>query len=101
MHTLAHDVCDDEHPQGQEFCANLFYSIVGVSAAQLNKTMMSFYLDHLPAGSSTEPIVHYAQLTLYENEFKRFDYGIEGNMEHYGTTTPPEYDLSKVQGTMQ
>lgn len=63
----------------------------------LIRTMIPVYLDHVPAGTSTRPIVHYAQLHTYDSEFKKFDFGNEQeNLEHYGTSQPPVYDLSKV-----
>ena len=58
--------------------------------------MMPIYLDNLPAGSSTRPFVHYAQLHLLENEFRKFDFGKEENIERYGSEIPPSYDLSKI-----
>ena len=59
--------------------------------------MVPEYMDHIPAGMSTRPIVHYAQLNLYDHEFKKYDYGNpELNMDAYGTPVPPNYDLSKI-----
>jgi lysosomal acid lipase/cholesteryl ester hydrolase len=59
--------------------------------------MIPVYLDHIPAGTSTRPIVHYAQLHENDNQFKKYDYGNpDENIAHYGTPEPPEYDLSKV-----
>lgn len=29
-------------------------------------------------------------------KFCKYDYGVSGNLRHYNTKTPPEYDLSKV-----
>lgn len=96
MHWLAHEFCDDEHPLSEQICANLFFLIAGVNYDQLNVTMLSFYLDHLPAGSSTQTFVHYAQLYLNKDNFVRYDYGEEGNIDHYGTPSPPAFDLTKV-----
>jgi len=59
--------------------------------------MIPVYLDHIPAGASTRPFVHYAQLHQLDNKFKKYDYGSsEANIDHYGTPEPPEYDLSKI-----
>ena len=32
--------------------------------------MIPIYLDHVPAGSSTRPFVHYAQLSQLERQFR-------------------------------
>ena len=62
------------------------------------RTMIPFYLDHVPSGSSTRPFVHYAQLHLLDREFRKFDFGSpEKNIEHYGVSIPPKHDLSKVK----
>ena len=62
------------------------------------RTMIPFYLDHVPSGSSTRPFVHYAQLHLLDREFRKFDFGSpEKNTEHYGVSIPPKHDLSKVK----
>ena len=52
-------------------------------------------------GVSTDSLLHYAQLLRgRKNEplFQKFDYGSAAvNIQHYGTATPPLYDLSLVQ----
>lgn len=51
---------------------------------------------HTPAGTSTWNIIHWAQMTR-SGRVQRFDYGSRGeNMRHYGQTTPPLYNLSRV-----
>jgi pimeloyl-ACP methyl ester carboxylesterase len=65
-----------------------------------HRTMVPLYLDAIPAGTSTRPIVHYAQLHLLNdpNEFRKFDFGNEQeNIQHYGTPDPPLHDLNNVQ----
>lgn len=59
-HFLAHEVCDDEHPLYERLCGNVF-ELLGVTPGKLNESMLSFYVDHLPAGISTYQAVHYAQ----------------------------------------
>ena len=60
--------------------------------------MSPVYLDHVPSGTSTRPIVHYAQLHDYDMEFKKFDFGNQDeNIEHYGSATPPAYNFENVQ----
>ena len=62
--------------------------------------MIPVYLDHFPGGSSTRPFVHYAQLHSYDYEFKKFDFGQDENMQRYGQTEPPHYDLKNVQAPL-
>ena len=33
---------------------------------------------------------------LYSGHFGRYDYGTQGNMQHYNATNPPSFDLSHV-----
>ncbi len=62
----------------------------------INASMISFYLDHYPGGSTIEMFVHYSQNGLTPGEFNKYNFGEEGNMEHYGQPTPPAYDLSQA-----
>ena len=60
--------------------------------------MVPIYLDHIPSGSSTRPFVHYAQLSLLNREFKKYDFGnADKNIEHYGVPVPPNHDLTNVK----
>lgn len=93
FHYLAHEVCDDEHPVTEQICANF----LGINEDQLNVSMISFYLDHLPAGTSSETFVHYTQLFLKGNDaFDRYDWGPEENMVRYGQVDPPPMDFSLI-----
>lgn len=75
----------------------MFINVYGVESHLLNKSMLSFYIDHLPAGCSTQSFVHYTQLKISGNDtFSRYDWGPEENLERYGQATPPEIDLTKV-----
>ncbi|XP_064487854.1 lysosomal acid lipase/cholesteryl ester hydrolase-like [Ornithodoros turicata] len=68
---------------------------VGASHYQLNKTRIPVYTAHMPAGTTTKNLVHYAQMYRKKN-FVKFDYGSEENMVVYGQPEPPEYDLSRI-----
>jgi hypothetical protein len=54
------------------------------------------YIGHTPAGTSVKNMAHWAQM-VRQNRFQKYDYGIIGNVLHYGSAFPPQYDLSKVQ----
>ncbi|VVC30971.1 Alpha/beta hydrolase fold-1,Alpha/Beta hydrolase fold [Cinara cedri] len=48
-----------------------------------------------PQPTSVKVMTHYYQL-IHENYFRKYDYGKIGNIKHYNSTTPPNYDLSKI-----
>jgi hypothetical protein len=54
------------------------------------------YMSNLPSGAGYRNFLHYAQLIQQPTEcFKRWDYeSDEKNLEVYGQTSPPDYDLS-------
>uniref|UniRef100_A0A1B6LG62 Uncharacterized protein n=2 Tax=Graphocephala atropunctata TaxID=36148 RepID=A0A1B6LG62_9HEMI len=52
-------------------------------------------LGHVPAGTSTKTLVHYAQ-EIKSRMFQKYDYGAERNIILYNSTTPPLYNLSQV-----
>lgn len=59
--------------------------------------MISFYLDNVPAGTSSETFVHYTQLYVKGNDaFDRYDWGAEENLIRYGQIEAPAMDLSKI-----
>jgi lysosomal acid lipase/cholesteryl ester hydrolase len=57
---------------------------------------MPIILNHTPAGTSTKTIIHYGQ-EIKSGQFQQYDYGTTGNIKMYNQTTPPTYDLSKIQ----
>ncbi|CAN7938446.1 unnamed protein product, partial [Ixodes hexagonus] len=77
------------------FCFIPINIVVGASQEQLNRTRIPVYIAHMPAGTSTQNIVHYAQM-YQAKDFIMFDYGTERNNDMYGQDTPPEYPLEKI-----
>lgn len=84
-------------PQGlQPLCTNLIFVLVGYNQEQLNEDRLPVYLSHTPAGTSAWNIVHFGQNYL-SGKFRRFDLGNEKkNIDLYGQSSPPEYDLTKI-----
>jgi len=82
------------------FCENIFFFIGGCNTAancdpgNMNLSQVPVYSGHI-GGASVQCLVHYLQLARVST-FQYYDYGPEGNMQHYNTTTPPDYDLTKV-----
>ena len=44
--------------------------IIITSIINIFRTMIPIYLDHVPAGSSLRPFVHYAQLSKLNQQFR-------------------------------
>ena len=42
-------------------CTNIVFLLCGYDAPQMNQTMMSTIASHIPAGTSSYTILHYAQ----------------------------------------
>ncbi|XP_033209290.1 lipase 3-like isoform X2 [Belonocnema kinseyi] len=87
-------VCD-ETSFIQPLCVNLLFILCGFSPSQMNLTWLPIELAHLPAGASLKQFAHYAQL-IKSNKFRKFDYGLTGNLKKYGKLFPPDYNLSKI-----
>ena len=49
----------------------------------------------IPSQTSVKNVQHFAQ--IHDNRrFQDFDYGSQGNMNRYGSETPPEFDLTQI-----
>lgn len=49
---------------------------------------------HVPAGASLKQFYHFGQL-IKSDRFCQYDYGRSENLQIYGQTSPPDYDLKK------
>lgn len=52
---------------------------------------------HFPAGTSLNSLIHYAQI-LKAKQFQYYDYGKNGNEDHYGQKTPPIIPIQNIRG---
>ncbi|CAH2056966.1 unnamed protein product, partial [Iphiclides podalirius] len=59
-----------------------------------NETLRTLF-GHFPAGTSVHNLVRYGQ-SMRSAKFEKFDYGKTKNLEVYGSSRPPEYNLSAV-----
>ena len=60
MDFIANLVCTESNPL--EFvCENIVFLLCGYDEAQMNSTMMATVASHIPAGTSSYTIIHYAQ----------------------------------------
>ncbi|KAK4577436.1 hypothetical protein RGQ29_027797 [Quercus rubra] len=54
------------------------------------------FLDHAPQSTSTKNMIHLSQM-LRAGNIAKYDYGDESeNMKHYGQSTPPLYNLTRI-----
>lgn len=79
----------------QPLCTNALFAICGFNKDQMNATMLPIIMGHTPAGSSTNQLLHFAQ-EINSGKFRQWDYGMLGNLDHYGSISPPNYKLAKV-----
>ncbi|GLH01895.1 Lipase 3, partial [Gryllus bimaculatus] len=86
--------CQDNAPT-QEVCSNVMFLIAGWDSQQLNKTQLPVILSHFPGGASTKQILHYAQ-EVVSGQFRQWDYGVISNTYFYGSSKPPNYNLTRV-----
>lgn len=76
-------------------CENIIFLLCGTDVSQMNKTRLHVYTAHSPAGTSTQNIVHFAQM-VKSKTFQKFDYGKKYNLIYYNQTTPPQYRVENI-----
>ncbi|XP_077531260.1 gastric triacylglycerol lipase-like [Haemaphysalis longicornis] len=71
--------------------------LCGKNPKQLNKTRIPVYVANNLVGTSSQDVVHYAQVYKQKN-LVRYDYGKEENQARYGQVrNPPEYPLENIR----
>eukprot|EP01027_Heterolobosea_sp_BB2_P017159 GEZU01024337.1.p1 GENE.GEZU01024337.1~~GEZU01024337.1.p1 ORF type:complete len:279 (+),score=67.86 GEZU01024337.1:98-934(+) len=79
-----------------DLCKNIYCLIAGCDWSYVNETRLPVYFSHLPAGTSTQDMIHWAQ-EIRSKEYQHFDYGsAAANQNAYGQPTPPLYNLSNL-----
>ncbi|PBC29636.1 Lipase [Apis cerana cerana] len=79
----------------QPICQNIVFLFGGIDK-ELNMTLLPLITQYDPAGSSVNQFVHFAQL-IHSGKFRKYDYGIIGNLKKYGKIQPPDYELAKIK----
>jgi len=87
---LASKVCG--HKVSDQVCADPLFLIVGSNTGNIDMERMPIYLTHTPAGTSMRSLWHYSQL-IQNGRFEQYDFGWNGNIQHYHQPTPPAYHL--------
>ncbi|RWS18703.1 gastric triacylglycerol lipase-like protein, partial [Leptotrombidium deliense] len=78
-----------------DLCSNILFLFAGYDSTQLNITRLPVYVAHVPSTTSAWNVIHFGQMVV-SNKFRKFDFGTIGNLRHYGTTHPPEYNMSRI-----
>ncbi|KAF7282447.1 hypothetical protein GWI33_002675 [Rhynchophorus ferrugineus] len=92
---LAYD-CELLHID-QAICENILFILCGFDKAELNQDILPVIFSKLPSGTSTKTVLHYSQEIKNGGVFRNYDYGTKGNMEMYGTTKPPKFNVSNIE----
>ncbi|GLG93399.1 Lipase 3 [Gryllus bimaculatus] len=93
MKWLGQTFCRDGVPS-QVVCKNIVFFIAGYDPEELNSTMLPVIASHMPAGTNMKTLEHFGQAVV-SNTFQQFDYFLS-NSFHYGSQSPPKYNLSKT-----
>jgi len=73
----------------------IMYQAFGYSET-LDPPLLHVLIGHYPAGGSARTVSQFFENYNSGGRLTRFNYGAAGNLQHYGTETAPEYDLSLV-----
>uniref|UniRef100_A0A914W2Q3 Lipase n=1 Tax=Plectus sambesii TaxID=2011161 RepID=A0A914W2Q3_9BILA len=95
LELVAKYICGIEQ-EHNPLCQNVLFLIGGPDTHHFNTSRVPIYLAHTPAGTSSSLVIQFGQQVRSGN-YQMYDYGSAGkNQEHYGQSTPPLYDLTKV-----
>ena len=79
-------------------CQGILY-MPGLSVQNNDKDLIPSFLTVLPGGSSFRCYQHFYQLSQIKSDqpvLRKYDFGIEENLERYGGEAPPDYDYSLI-----
>lgn len=78
-------------------CSSVVEYLTDLISSNDNTPRFPVILAHEPGGTSIQNLQHWAQMsTLPAYRMQKFDYGPAGNLQRYGQSTPPVYNLSNV-----
>ncbi|KAK1116538.1 hypothetical protein K0M31_019000 [Melipona bicolor] len=86
-------ICRDGSPL--QLACKIILDLLNGSHGKLNATLLPLVLQYFPAGCAVKQLAHYGQL-IQSGKFRKFDYGVAGNIEKYNETNPPDYNLGNV-----
>lgn len=78
-------------------CDTIVEYLTDLISTNDNTPRFPVILAHEPGGTSLQNLQHWVQMTnLTSYRMQKFDFGTNGNLQHYGQSTPPVYNLSNV-----
>lgn len=93
-HQLTRAFCSSSSTAAK-LCQHFLFLILGDSQAYYQSTVDSV-IGHYPAGGSARTMIQLLQNYNSGENLRHFDYGVEGNINRYGSSNPPLYNLSSV-----
>lgn len=82
-------------PLAPYICSTGLFLVVGFDYSHMNMSRTPVYASYVPSGTSNWQLCHFLQLSNQGN-FSKFNYGEDGNLEAYNSTTPPLYPLHRI-----
>ncbi|XP_021735262.1 triacylglycerol lipase 2-like [Chenopodium quinoa] len=80
-------------------CTDFLTSFTGVNCC-LSTATVSTFLQHEPQPTATKNMIHFSQMAR-DGTIARYDYlDPDKNLERYGQTKPPEYDLTNIPNNL-
>lgn len=91
---IAAFICKD-YVAANTICRVILSLIDASHPGSVTTETMRDLFGHFPAGTSTKNFAWYGQ-GLSVDTFQNFDYGVDKNLQTYGSVQPPPYNLSRV-----
>ncbi|KAL1502474.1 hypothetical protein ABEB36_007610 [Hypothenemus hampei] len=76
-------------------CIELIKELCGNDQDELDADYLLVFVSSKIGGISLKELMHYGQ-EIKSETFRQYDFGELGNLIHYGTTQPPDYDAAKI-----
>jgi len=77
-------------------CGDFLKLACGADPELDNYARSSFFMKHIPSGTSAQDAIHWKQL-VKTARFTKFDFGGPENVKRYGRPTPPDYNLGNIK----
>ncbi|XP_008213182.2 lipase 3-like [Nasonia vitripennis] len=86
--------CRDNSPF-QHLCISITEYLSGYDPDLLDTKLLAEAYNYFPAGVSAQTLSHFYQ-NIKAGRMQMYDYGLMGNVQRYGQTTPPVYSLENI-----